>query len=494
MQYDDQLLKPVREVWEHHCQNLSEALDETSRELKNLLRLDEHHRHGHEEKHLKETMGPMAGRALNLASLSEVLGSSASARCLPEERLKRIHNLVADLEHQLKACARIPDGYPIMSIEDDEEAIHQAAEDHLDKMAQIFRDLRVAQLEVRAKYDPGVHDAMYANFTWRQLSPSELRLCPPFLIVAEVQSETGPVLRKAMSLLESRKPFKVVVLRSSLRKVYSPTADPSVPATMAVETLPLAMRGVHFLQTCIAAPDYTRRLFEVLTSPRPSLVSLLAQRDGEDEEDFHLRAERAMRSKAFPVVLYDPDRAKGFVSCFDLSSNPEGSEAYTFADFALFEEEFAGEFSEPPAGVHADNLVPVAEFLELTRHQRMGKLPVVYAPGPDGEGTPKVVSSPIVTQASDQQHLWKTLMEIAGVDNPHVKSTKANLQAAFGAEQKAMKESLQQNLEKDRSTHEKMTMASAVQKLVANLTGVDPSRIDLQQLLVERPETKKPES
>ena len=370
-----------------------------------------------------------------------------------------------------------------MDIEEPEETIHTRAEEHLNRMAEIFCTLRIAQLEIRSKYHPATHDAVFRNFNWRMLSPAELRLCPPFIILAHMGSRSGETLRKIMSLLESRKPFKITAMRACLRKEYSPTADPSVPASMAIEMLPLAMRGVYFLQTCVAAPDFAKRLFEALTSPRPTLISLLAQKDGEEEASFRLRAERAMRSRAFPGVVYDPDRARGFVSCFDLSANPEAVEGYTFADFAAGDEEYAAEFTDPPAEVSPQNLIPIAEYLELTRHQRIGKYPCVYQPGKDGEGMPKVVSPAIVTQTSDQIHLWKTLLEIAGVDNPYVRSTKETLEAAFDAEQKAIIDTLQQDMAKNQAHREQVAVASAVRSLVSKLTGVDAAQIDLQNLV-----------
>ncbi|HSH10107.1 MAG TPA: hypothetical protein VK995_06935, partial [Oceanipulchritudo sp.] len=274
----DHINASVRHVWQHHSNTLVEALDETIRDLRNLLRLDEYHRHGHDEERLKEVMGPFASTNLNLSSLSEVLGSSAASRCLPDDRLQRINKLVDELEALKASCGSEEQTYPLLDIEEEETVIHQQAEEHLNKMAVLFRNLRVAQLEIRSKYHPATHDAVFENFGWRSLSPAELRLCPPFLIVASLDTNSGKVLRKIMSLLESRKPLKVAALRCSLRKDYSPTADPTVPATMAVETLPLAMRGVFFLQTCVAAPGYSKQLFEALTSPRPSLISLLAQK------------------------------------------------------------------------------------------------------------------------------------------------------------------------------------------------------------------------
>ena len=478
---DSQILQPVEEVWQHHCTALQEALDETIRELQNLIRLDEYHRHGHEENHLKDTLGPFARSNLNLSSLSKVLDKSGVSRRMSEARLKRINGLLERLGDIKNSCDKKSMDLPVMDIGEDEKTIHVTAETHLNKVANIFANLRMAQLEIRSKYKPSVHDNVFENFNWRLLSPAELAVCPPIVIIARLSDDSGDTLRKIMSLLESRKPFKITALRKTLKKVYSPTADPSVPATMAVETLPLAMRGVYFLQSCIADPRLKAQLFAAFSSPRPTMISLLANKENESDEQLLLRAERAMRSRAFPSIVYNPDQAKGFVTCFDLSSNPGQEEPYTFADFAAEETDYADEFSDPPEGFSESNLVPVNEFLELARHQRVGKLPCVILPGENP--VKKVASQAVVTQTSDQLHLWRTLQEITGEDNPFVKSTAATLREEHGAQQKALLENMQKDMEETTAHLEQVAVASAVQKLVSQLTGVDSTEIDLQNLL-----------
>lgn len=217
---------------------------------------------------------------------------------------------------------------------------------------------------------------------------------------------------------------------------------------------------------------------------------MLAQKTGEDETTFRLRTERAMRSRAFPAVLYDPDRARGFVSCFDLSANSTQDGDFTFAHYAVGEKEFAEEFSDPAAGTPPDDLIPVSVYLELTRHQRVGKLPCVYLPDDEEKLHPKIVSQAVVTQTSDQVHLWKTLQEIAGVDNPYVKNTEVTLQAEFGVRQKALLESLQQDMERNQTHRELVAVAAAVRKLVAHLTGIDPMEIDLKNLMAVTPRSE----
>jgi len=488
---EKQILQSVDNVWRHHFSSIEEALDETIRGLKNLLRLDDYHRHGHDEPQLEKTLGPFGSSNLDLSSLSQVLSKNASTRNLPDDRLKRVHRLLEKLNEIKKTGSEVPSAYPSVTIDEEETLIHEKAEAHLNQMADIFRNLRIAQLEIRSKYHSGTHDPVFENFNWRQLSPAELRLCPPFLIIAQLDSESGPTLRKIMSLLESRKPIKIAAMRTTLRKTYSPTSDPSVPATMAVEMLPLAMRGVYFLQASVAEPGFDQRLFEALTSPRPSLLSLLTQETEKDEVAFKLRAKRALQSRAFPAVLYDPDLASRFVSCFDLSSNPQTENEYTFANFAASDKEFAEEFTDPAEEISFDDLIPIADFLTLTRHQRVGKFPVVYLPSDDAKVHPKIVSQAVVTQTSDQIHLWKTLQEIAGEDNPYVNTTKATMQAEFGVQQQALFESLQQDKKKAETHSEKVAVAATVRKLVSHFTGVDSAEIDLEKLIAAIPGSEK---
>ncbi len=481
-----QISQAVEEVWHHHSSKLKQALDESLRQLQNLIRLDDYHRHGHEKEALQNTLGPLGSNSLNLGALSKVLGSSGETKALSDEHLKRINGLINLIGELIAACHESPTPEAQVGIEEDEEIIHAKAEAHLNKMALIFRTIRMAQMEVHSKYHPATHDPVFEDFNWRNLSPAELSLCPPFLIIANLDKDRGNKLRTIMSLLESRKPLKIAAMRSSLKKDYSPTADPSVPATMAVETLPLAMRGVYFVQSCIAAPKFRKQLFDALCSPRPTLLSLLETREGEDSDDFRRRADKALRTHAFPAVLYDPDKARGFVSCFDLSANPLQDEAaapLTFAHFAAAEEEFASEFTEPTADFSPDDLVPITDFLELARHQRVGKHPCVNLKRRDGQVRPKIVSPAIVTQTSDYLHLWKTLREIAGEDNPYVKYTQATMAAEFIEQQKVVEENLHKELERQLTQREKIAVASAVQRMVAHLTGVPAEEIDVSTVL-----------
>ena len=489
----EQIHQSIEDVLHQTSAALVDAFEESIGELTALVRLDEYHRHGHDPEQLERALGPLAATNMDIGSLSRVLGDSRRSRAMTSKRLQRVEQLIEALREMKEAWSKDPLGSVSMEIENQEREILERAEEHFDRIARVFRTLRIAQLEVHGKYDSEIHDAVFADFTWRQLGPAELRSCPPFLVMARLDGGRGAQLGKVMSLLQSGMPLKVAALRSSLRNVHSASVDGAVPSTMTMETLPLAMRGVYFVQTCVAASGFERQLFEGLTAPRPGVISVLSKRGDEDQAAFEKRSERAVRARAFPMCTYDPDRDSRFVLCFDLSSNPspdtlwttdtlsardsqgqtiEVEEPFTFAHFAASESEFASELSDPPA--IADNLVSLTEYLDLTRRQRLGKLPFILLPGNDGSIDRKVVSTRLAFQCSERLHLWRTLQEISGIDNPYVSTTRTTLQKELGAQQKAELETLRQEMEQDASRREQTAATAAIRKLVAHLTGIEP--------------------
>jgi len=487
----EQVLQAVQDVLRNDRVALEEAFEESIRELTALVRLDEYHRHGHDPEQLERALGPLAATNMDIGSLSRLLGGGTRSRAMPPGRLQRVDALIGTLA-EMKDAWSIGQVDPV-SIENEEREILALAEEHFNRCAEAFRALRIAQLELRGKYDSEIHDAAFSEFSWRQLGPAELRSCPPFVVMAPLDGDRGARLRKVMSLLQSGMPIKIAALRSSFGDARSSSIDAGVPSTMTIETLPLAMRGVYFVQTCAAASEFQRQLLKGFAAPRPGVISVLCQRDDEEQAAFQRRAERAVRARAFPMFTYDPDRDNRFVLCFDLSSNPspdtlwtsdtlpardsqgqaiEVEEPYTFAHFAASEPEFAPELSDPPAT--DDKLVSLTDYLERTRAQRVGKLPFIALPGNDGSIVRKVVSAGLALQCSERLHLWRTIQEIAGIDNPYVNTSRTALEKDLRAEQEALLETLKQEMEQSATRREQAAATAAIRKLVAHLTGVEP--------------------
>lgn len=478
-------LAAADERWQRHRAALDDAFAEAIDGLQALVDADDYHQHAHEPNELERALGPLGANNLDLGSLSRVLSGGTHSRAMQPERFARVQGLIPRLQEMRGEVPRTLADSTVVDLQRDSDEIAQLAEDHLNRAARVFRTLRTAQMEVRSKYVAEIHDAFFEDFTWRELGPNELRSCPPFIVVADLDETRGTTLLKMMSLLGTGMPIKILALRSSLREVHSAVAEARVPTTLAVEMLPLALRGVHFVQTSAAVPDFQSQFFEAIVAPRPSVLSVLCARPGEEPDAFERRAEGAIRSRAFPVCTYDPDRATRFVDCFDVASNPapdatwvrplapaeqpELDEAFTFAHFAAQDPEFEQDVSDPPED--GNNLVPIVEYLALTRHQRDGKLPFVSCIDEEGAVVRKVVSQEVALQSAERQHLWSTLREIAGVDNPHVAAARAEVKKELTAQQDETVQKLRQDMEERGAQREKVAVETALRNLVTRLTG-----------------------
>ncbi len=171
-----------------------------------------------------------------------MLGSSSHSRAMSSARLTRMQALIPELvQMQQDLPTTLTESALFVDIERDPTEIVSLAEGHLERASRVFRTLRRAQMEVRSKYEPEVHDGAFEDFNWRQLTPNELRFCAPFVVVARLDQHSSTTLLKLMSLLETNLPITVLALRSSLYQAYSAGADTGVPATLSVEMLPVAM-------------------------------------------------------------------------------------------------------------------------------------------------------------------------------------------------------------------------------------------------------------
>jgi len=87
----------------------------------------------------------------------------------------------------------------------------------------------------------------------------------------------------------------------------------------------------------------------------------------------------------------------------------------TFADFAVTEARFRKQFRTAPRDTWNENMVPLAEFLDLSADDREGKFPFIWGVDKKNRLTRVIPAEPVVKACEDRRNFWRMIKSLAGV-------------------------------------------------------------------------------
>ena len=172
---------------------------------------------------------------------------------------------------------------------------------------------------------------------------------------------------------------------------------------------------------------------------RPALFNLYSScqpEHGIGDDMSHAQAKLAVESRAYPLFRYNPEHGMRPAECFDLDGNPQLQEDWptytlkykegtreksmelpmTFADFAVTEARFRKHFRRAPPDAWNENMVPIAEFLDMPADEREGKFPFVWSADRNGHLSRLIASSVIVESCEERRGFWVMLRAVAGAE------------------------------------------------------------------------------
>lgn len=349
-------------------------------------------------------------------------------------------------------------------------------EGHMVKMAEGFRAIREAELELSGQYNPAEHDAFFKYFDWKQFSDEEWLMCPPVVAVGGDGAMYDIGFQNLSRAMASGMPIKVLVLDT---QAYSNTGGQSCTsgyigqvADMApygkqmkgkteirkeVSLIGMAHRTTYVLQSSVSHVNHLLEGYiDGLNSRRPALFNVYAvcqPEHGVGDDASERQSRLAVESRAYPIMKFNPDAGETFEACLDLEGNPameddwltfslryvddNGKEGtlelpLTFADFAYTEGRFRKHFKKAPPETWNDNMIPFHEFLDLDEDEREGNLPYIWATDGKNRLMRILCAQEIVNSAEERRQYWHQLKGIAGelekVDvNALVAQTKAEM-------------------------------------------------------------------
>ena len=332
-------------------------------------------------------------------------------------------------------------------------------EGHMAKMAEGFKAIRMAELELEGKYNPQEHDEAFAKFGWKDFTDEEWKLCPPVVAIGGDGAMYDIGFQNLSRAMASGMPIKVLVVDT---QVYSNTGGQACTSgfiSQVADMSPygkdwkgkeetrkeMALIGMAHRTTFVlqGAQSNVTHLIEGfidgLNSRRPALFNIYTVCEpehgvGDDMADHQTKM--AVESRAYPLMRFDPDAGETFAECVSLSGNPamdddwpqytlkyqdeNGAEQqmklpFTFADFAATEGRFRKHFKRVPREKWTDDMVPLHEFIDMEEDARDGRFPYIWAVDGENRLIRIVCSQEIVKSTIERRAFWRQLKGIAGL-------------------------------------------------------------------------------
>jgi pyruvate-ferredoxin/flavodoxin oxidoreductase len=329
---------------------------------------------------------------------------------------------------------------------------------HMARMAEGFRAVRLAELELAGEYNAAEHDEFFTYFDWKQFSEQEWLLCPPVVAIGGDGAMYDIGFQNLSRVLISEMPVKVMVLDT---QVYSNTGGQACTSGFTGQVsdmagfgkawkgkpeirkelglIGMAHRNAYILQGSAANVTHMLEGFiEGLNSRRPAMFNIYTPcmpEHGIGDESAQTQSRLALESRAYPAFRFNPDAGVTFEECLDIDGNPavdedwpayklryqdeDGREAemelpMTFADFAVTEGRFLKHFRKAPRDTWNENMVPLHEFLELDADEREDRYPYIWAVDRKNHLMRVMISEELVRSCQDRLDYWRLLRSLTG--------------------------------------------------------------------------------
>ncbi|WP_026375303.1 2-oxoacid:acceptor oxidoreductase family protein [Aestuariibacter salexigens] len=470
---------------------------------------------------------------LSLAELAQGVSRGSNAEPIDPDWLERVNHLLAKLKHlrwcytdadsargrsamgmvNATGCSSVwgstfpfnPYPFPWANhlFQDATSMAMGVFEGHMVKMADGFKAIRSAELEIKGAYRRAEHDDYFARFNWRDFTDEEFLLCPPVVAVGGDGAMYDIGFQNLSRAMMSGKPLKIIVLDT---QVYSNTGGQACTsgfmgqvsdmaefgqaikgkqeARKEMGLIAMAHRTTYVLQSTIAHANHMLEGFiEGLQSRRAALFNIYTAcqpEHGIGDDMGHHQAKLAVESRAYPIFKYNPDRGHNPADCFEMDGNPAMDEVWptyalhyvddgldksmslpmTFADFAMTENRFRKHFRTAPVDTWHDNMMLLADYIELPKDEREGRYPFIWMLDKQQQLGRLLVDDTMVASCEERRDFWLMLNAIAGTtkqDSP-----------ALSSEQQIRQQVVAQ-------------IASGLMKLAAQSEPVDTSSLDISE-------------
>jgi ferredoxin len=407
-----------------------------------------HSEAGQRPEALRNALGGAHRDAFDFAVMSRLIGRGAPKDELQTARRRRIEDALAVLKAQRfypdPRLGDRPEATPPYAFRYDNCAAAAAAyRERLAAIARIVKAMAIAELECSGAYVESRHDAFFASFDERSLSPEDIALFPDYFVCIAPERADAPENAAMMEMLSAGLPVKVLIEATDLLEAGSVGTGHFAFGVRSVRlaNTATALGGVFVVQTASSNLYALReRIAKAFAHRGACLLSVYGGAGAKGELPPYLTAAAAMESRAFPAFTYDPYAGDNQAARFALADNPQPEAdwpvepfeyadenlqrvteetPFTVADFALCDARYAAHFARVPRSRWNDAMVPADEWLAANAAKVGDKIPYVLAVDRDDVLQRVIVANPLMQIAERFRTFWHRLQEQGGIHNSH---------------------------------------------------------------------------
>ena len=460
----------LTQSWRHaqlaKARSFRATVDALMRRLSDIRRAAwVHSQAGQQPQALREAVGGVHRDVFDFDVMSRLVARRASADELPPARRERIEWALRVLGGQTfwpgeRAASPLPDGFVFADCASAAEAYRA----RLPAVVELVKALAVAELEAEGRYREGDHDALFARYDAAALTPADLALLPDYLVCIPPDRNDAPENAALLDMLSAGMPVKVLVQVSDLLEEASIGTGHFAFGVRAARlaTTAMGLGGMFVLQAASASLSALREdVARGMASRSPALFAVFAGSPAPAGDlPRYLSAAAAQESRAFPAFTYDAAAGPNWATRFSLMGNrdPEAdwpqerfeyadevlqrvalSLHFTYADFALTDRRHAAHFAAVPRARWHEDMVPVADWLQLDDATASQRLPYLLAVDGDDHLQRVLVDARMMRATRACLLLWHRLQEHGGIHDSHAERAVAQERARAAAEAAAQR-------------------------------------------------------
>lgn len=429
--------------------------------LRNILKVDDlKTSHSRTPNKLKQTLGRRYKDAFDFDLMSEILAYAAPQNALPADRRRRVRSTLSVLESQKFFASKGDDksaqyGFVFSSA----SAALKAYNERLCEIANVIKAIAIAELECENAYRDSKHAVYFDRFGVQALAPADLSMFPSYLIcLREGECDTRDTA-ELMEIASSDLPMKVLLQVSDVLGEQSPADwQPHHGAIgQQLANIFVASGNAYVLQS-VSSNLYQQKeeIRKGLEFRGPAIFSIFTASDElEVMLPAYLLSAAAMESRVFPAFSYDPAAGPGLADRFDIGRNPEvvnawpcrelryenedlqtvtEVHAFTLVDFAVADPRYHDHFALAPRESWNEDMLPVANYLDLADTDSFEKVPYVSVIDNDNVLHRLVVDDNLIRIARRSLDRWRVLQEQGGINNSYASALLSKERAAWEEE------------------------------------------------------------